>query len=176
MGKAFAKKLRGFDVEVLCYDIKPKVGDENCRQVSLEELKEKADILSLHTPQTDLTLNMINSEFIDGFNKPFWLINTARGKSVVTEDLVKALESGKILGAGLDVLEYEKSSFENLFKTEEPKFRWMRKGKKINLPDAFQYLINADNVLLTPHVAGWTIESNIKLAQTIVDKIKAKFC
>ena len=176
MGKAFAKKLRGFDVEVICHDIKPNVGDENCRQVSLEELKEKADILSLHTPQTDLTINMINSEFIDGFNKPFWLINTARGKSVVTEDLVKALESGKILGAGLDVLEYEKSSFENLFKTEEPKFRWMRKGKKINLPDAFQYLINADNVLLTPHVAGWTIESNIKLAQTIVDKIKAKFC
>jgi D-3-phosphoglycerate dehydrogenase len=176
MGKAFAKKLRGFDVEVLCYDIKDNVGDENCKQVSLEELQEKADVLSLHTPQTPLTLNMVNSDFINGFKKSFWLINTARGKSVVTKDLVTALDSGKILGAGLDVLEYEKSSFENLFKIEEPKFRWMRKGKKSNLPEAFQYLINADNVILSPHVAGWTVESNIKLAQTIVDKIKAKFC
>ena len=176
MGKAFAKKLRGFDVKVLCYDIKPNVGDENCTQVSLEELQEKAEVLSLHTQQTPLTLNMVDSVFIDNFKKPFWLINTARGKSVVTEDLVVALDSGKILGAGLDVLEYEKSSFEDLFKTDESKFRWMRKGKKSNLPEAFQYLMNADNVILTPHVAGWTIESNVKLAQTIVDKIKAKFC
>jgi D-3-phosphoglycerate dehydrogenase len=182
MGKAFAKKLRGFDVEVLCYDIKANVGDENCDQVTLEELQNKADVLSLHTPQTPLTLNMVNTEFISNFKKPFWLINTARGKSVVTEDLVNALQSGKILGAGLDVLEYEKSSFENLFKTDEAKYRWMRKRKKAGLPssieapEAFQYLINADNVLLTPHVAGWTIESKIKLAQTIVNKIKAKFC
>lgn len=176
MGKAFAKKLRGFEVEVLCYDIKANVGDENCKQVALEVLQDKADVLSLHTPQTDLTINMVNSEFINNFRKPFWLINTARGKSVVTEDLVSALDSGKILGTGLDVLEYEKSSFENLFKVEEPRFRWMRKGKKSHLPEAFEYLINADNVLLTPHVAGWTVESKAKLAQTIVDKIKAKFC
>lgn len=176
MGKAFAKKLRGFEVEVLCYDIKANVGDENCKQVALEVLQDKADVLSLHTPQTDLTINMVNSEFINNFRKPFWLINTARGKSVVTKDLVSALDSGKILGAGLDVLEYEKSSFENLFKIEEPRFRWMRKEKKSHLPEAFEYLINADNVLLTPHVAGWTVESKAKLAQTIVDKIKAKFC
>ena len=176
MGKAFAKKLKGFDVEVLCYDIKANVGDENCKQVSLEELQEKTDVLSLHTPQTPLTINMVDTAFLNKFKKPIWLINTARGKSVVTEDLVHALESGKVLGAGLDVLEYEKASFENLFKVEEPKFRWMRKGKKSNLPEAFQYLINADNVLLSPHVAGWTEESKIKLAQTIVDKIKAKFC
>ncbi|WP_298493122.1 2-hydroxyacid dehydrogenase [uncultured Algibacter sp.] len=162
MGKAFAKKLRGFDVEVLCYDIKNNVGDANAKQVSLTELQEKADILSLHTPQTPLTLNMINATFINQFKKPFWFFNTARGKSVVTKDLVQALKSGKILGAGLDVLEYEKTSFENLFST--------------NMPDAFQYLINAENVLLSPHVAGWTIESKEKLAQTIVDKIKAKFC
>jgi len=163
MGKAFAKKLKGFDIEVLCYDIKPNVGDENCTQVSLEELQDKADVLSLHTPQTSLTINMVDAEFINAFTKPFWLINTARGKSVVTEDLVSALKSGKILGAGLDVLEYEKSSFEDLFTSE-------------NLPPAFQYLINAENVLLSPHVAGWTIESKMKLAQTIADKIKAKFC
>ena len=163
MGKAFAKKLRGFDVTVLCYDIKPNVGDENATQVSLETLQCNADVLSLHTPQTPLTVNMVNSEFISDFKKPFWLINTARGKSVVTEDLVSALKTGKILGAGLDVLEYEKSSFENLFASN-------------HMPEAFKYLITAENVLLTPHVAGWTVESNIKLAQTILDKIKAKFC
>jgi D-3-phosphoglycerate dehydrogenase len=163
MGKAFAKKLKGFNVEVLCYDIKPNVEDENAKQVSLHELQEKADVLSLHTPQTPLTVNMVNSEFINSFKKSFWLINTARGKSVVTKDLVEALRSGKILGAGLDVLEYEKSSFENLFTSD-------------NLPKAFEYLVEAENVLLTPHIAGWTIESNIKLSQTIVDKIKAKFC
>jgi len=162
MGKAFAKKLRGFDVEVLCYDIKPNVGDDNCKQVSLETLQKNADVLSLHTPQTPLTLNMVNADFINGFQKPFWLINTARGKSVVTTDLVSALKSGKILGAGLDVLEYEKASFESLFSSD--------------MPEAFQYIIQAENVLLTPHVAGWTVESKEKLAQTIVDKIKARFC
>ncbi|MEC3905950.1 2-hydroxyacid dehydrogenase [Tamlana sp. 2201CG12-4] len=162
MGKAFAKKLRGFDVEVVCYDIKDHVGDANARQVSLVEFQQKADVVSLHTPQTPLTLNMINTAFINQFSKPFWLINTARGKSVVTQDLVLALKSGKILGAGLDVLEYEKASFETLFSSK--------------LPDAFQYLIHADNVLLSPHIAGWTVESKEKLAQTIVDKIKAKFC
>ncbi len=100
MGKSFAKKLRGFDVEVLCYDIKPNVGDENCTQVSLQELQETSDVLSLHTPKTELTKNMINSAFINSFKKPFWLINTARGTSVNTKDLVAALKSGKILGAG----------------------------------------------------------------------------
>ena len=162
MGKSFARKLRGFHVEVLCYDIKPSVGDENCKQVSLNALQEKADVLSLHTPQTALTEKMINTTFINGFKKNFWLINTARGKSVVTKDLVLALKSGKILGAGLDVLEYEKSSFENLF-------------SKNQMPNAFQYLITAENVLLSPHIGGWTQESKEKLAQTIVAKIKAKF-
>jgi D-3-phosphoglycerate dehydrogenase len=162
MGKAFAKKLHGFDVSVICYDIKPNVGDENCEQVSLEELQSKADVVSLHTPQTPLTLGMVNTKFINQFKNPFWFLNTARGKSVVTKDLVEALKSGKILGAGLDVLEYEKASFEQLFSSE--------------LPEAFKYLIQAENILLTPHIAGWTVESKEKLAQTIVDKIKAKFC
>ena len=162
MGKSFAKKLKGFDVEVLCYDIAKNVGDENCRQVSLQELQEKATILSLLTPQTSLTKNMINTDFINQFQHHFWLLNTARGSALVTKDLVNALQSGKILGAGLDVLEYEKSSFENFFSEDL-------------LPEDFRYLIEAENVLLTPHVAGWTIESHEKLAQTIVDKIKNVF-
>lgn len=161
MGKAFAKKLRGFDITVLCYDIKENVGDDNARQVPLKELQQKADVLSLHTPQTPLTLNMVNTQFIDQFKKPFWFLNTARGKSAVIKDLVMALKSGKILGAGLDVLEYEKSSFEALFTSQ--------------IPEAFQYLMDANNVILTPHVAGWTVESKEKLAQTIVDKIKQRF-
>jgi len=162
MGKSFAKKLRGFEVEVLCYDILPNVGDENAQQVSLQELQQKADVLSLHIPWTPETDKMININFINSFTKPFWFINTSRGKNVVTDDLVAALQSGKILGAGLDVLEYEKLSFENLFID----------SKK---PKAFEYLLQAENVLLTPHIAGWTFESHQKLAQTIVDKIKKLF-
>lgn len=161
MGKAFAKKLRGFDVDVIFYDILDGIDDENATQVSLQELQQRVDVLSLHTPQTKLTTEMVNASFIDQFQKPFWLINTARGKSVVTKDLVSSLKSGKLLGAGLDVLEYEKSSFENLFTN--------------SLPEEFQYLTQAENVILSPHVAGWTIESKEKLAQTIVDKIKLKF-
>ena len=161
MGKAFAKKLAGFDVEVICYDILGGVGDKNARQVGIMELRQRADVISLHTPQTPMTMGMINSEFINGFYKPIWFLNTARGKSVVTQDLVTALKSGKILGAGLDVLEYEKSSFEQLFTKD--------------MPAAFEYLIKAENVLLSPHVAGWTVESKEKLAQTIVDKIKKQF-
>jgi D-3-phosphoglycerate dehydrogenase len=162
MGKSFAKKLRGFNVEVLCYDLKPNVSDDCCKQVSLREFQQKVDVLSLHTPQTELTRNMVNTNFIESFKKNFWLLNTARGTSVVTKDLVIALKSGKILGAGLDVLEYEKASFENLFTNDK-------------IPKAFQYLINSNNVLLSPHVAGWTIESKEKLAQTIVDKIKKNY-
>jgi len=175
MGKAFAKKLRGFDVEVLCYDIKDNVGDENAKQVSLATFQEKVDVVSLHTPQTHLTLNMISTAFINQIKKSFWLINTARGKSVVTADLVSALKSGKILGAGLDVLEYEKASFENLFKSDITSSGEVS-GSGEEMPKAFRYLINSEKVLLSPHVAGWTIESKEKLAQTIVDKIKAKFC
>lgn len=162
MGKAFAKKLRGFDVQVLCYDIKSGVGDENARQVSLEEFQEKVEVVSLHTPWTPQTNKMINSDFINGFIKPFWFINTARGKSVVTKDLVSALIEGKILGAGLDVLEYEKSSFENLF-TEN------------HVPEPLQELMFLENVIFSPHVAGWTVESHQKLATTIAGKIIERF-
>lgn len=162
MGKAFAKKLRGFEVEVLCYDIKPGVGDENARQVELQEFQDKVEVLSLHTPWTPKTNKMIDAAFIQNFKNPFWFINTARGNSVVTSDLVTALISGKVLGAGLDVLEYEKASFESLFSQKE-------------VPQALQELMFLENVIFTPHVAGWTQESHKKLATTIVDKILAKF-
>lgn len=163
MGKAFAKKLKGFDVEVICYDIVGGVGDENARQVGIMEFKQRSEVVSLHVPQTPSTISMINTDFLKDFKNPLWLINTARGKCVVTEDLVVAMKEGKVLGAGLDVLEYEKKSFEDMLGGSE-------------LPEAFTYLIKANNVLLTPHVAGWTVESKIKLAQTVVDKIKEKFC
>lgn len=158
MGKSFAKKLRGFDVKVLCYDIQDNVGDENAQQVSLQELQERSDVLSLHIPWTPETDKLVNTNFINAFSKSFWFINTSRGNNVVTADLVEALKNGKIIGAGLDVLEYEKLSFENLFIDSEK-------------PEAFEYLLQAENVLLTPHIAGWTFESHEKLAQTIVDKI-----
>jgi D-3-phosphoglycerate dehydrogenase len=157
MGKSFAKKLKGFEVDVLCYDILPNVADSNAKQVSLQEIQQKTDVLSLHIPWTPETDKMVDTSFINQFSKPFWFINTARGKSVVTSDLVSALQTGKILGAGLDVLEYEKLSFETLFEGEKP--------------EAFEYLLNAKNVLLSPHIAGWTIESKEKLAQVIVNKI-----
>lgn len=160
MGKAFAKKLRGFDVEVLCYDIQDNVGDENAKQVSLQELQEKTDVLSLHIPWTPETDKMVDAKFINAFKKPIWIINTSRGKNIVTADLVAAMESGKVLGAGLDVLEYEKLSFETLFQDK-------------NTPEAFQYLLDGRKVILTPHIAGWTFESHERLAQVIVDKIKA---
>lgn len=160
MGKSFAKKLKGFDVkEVLFYDIQEAIADENARQVSLVEIQQKADVLSLHTPWTPLTDKMVNADFIQKFAKPFWLINTARGRSLVTIDLVNALKNQKILGAGLDVLEYEKLSFEKIDTKD--------------IPEDLQYLFKADNVLLTPHIAGWTYESHQKLAQVIADKIIA---
>jgi len=159
MGNAFAKKLRGFDVEVLCYDILENIGNANARQVSLAEFQQKVDVLSLHIPWTPQTDKMVNADFINSFAKSIWIINTSRGKNIVTADLVAAMKAKKVLGAGLDVLEYEKLSFETLFQDK-------------NTPEAFQYLLEAKNVLLTPHIAGWTFESHERLAQVIVDKIK----
>lgn len=161
MGKAFAKKLRGFDCEVLCFDIKNEVGDENAKQVGLDEFQKRVDVVSLHTPWTKLTHQLINADFIKQFSKPFWLINTARGKSVVTRDLVTAIKQGAILGAGLDVLEFEKSSFESLFEHD--------------LPLELSELLMMDQVVLSPHIAGWTVESKKKLAQVIVNKIIDNF-
>ena len=159
MGKSFSKKLSGFEVNVLCYDLLPNVGDENAQQLALEDIQEKCQVISLHTPETPLTQNIIDAAFIDKMKKPFWLLNTARGSAVAPEALVEGLKTGKILGAGLDVLAYESKSFSTVFKNGE-------------LPDALAYLIAAKNVILSPHVAGWTVESHLLLATTILEKIK----
>ena len=157
MGKSFANKLKGFNCNVICYDIKKNLGDLNSRQVSLNELKNKSEIISLHIPLSVSTKKMINRDFISQIKNPFWLINTARGNIIETDDLVEALKSKKILGAALDVLEYESSSFESIFK------------KNI---ESLDYLIKAKNVILSPHIAGWTYESHKKLAQIILNKVK----
>ena len=157
MGKAVAKRLSGFGCKTIFYDIKPNLSDEFATQVSLQELQENADILSLHTPLTEDTLYMIDEEFISKMKKNFYFINTARGKNLKTSALANALKSGKIKGACLDVLEYEKTSFENLETKNED----------------LEYLLNSEKAIITPHIAGWTHESKIKLAQVIVDKILA---
>ena len=159
MGKATAKRLSGFGVEVIFHDILPNLSDEFATQVSLEELQKRADILSLHIPLTEQTHYLIDEEFISKMEKNFYFINTARGKNLKTKALVQAIESGKALGACLDVLEYEKSSFENL-ETENQDLK---------------YLLDSEKVIVTPHIGGWTHQSKEKLAQVIVDKILADF-
>ncbi|SHK32735.1 2-hydroxyacid dehydrogenase [Epilithonimonas mollis] len=159
MGKATARRLSGFGVEVIFHDILPNLSDEFATQVSLEELQKRADILSLHIPLTDKTNYLIDETFISKMEKNFYFVNTARGKNLKTKALVQAIESGKILGVCLDVLEYEKSSFENL-ETENQDLK---------------YLLDSEKVIVTPHIAGWTHQSKEKLAQVIVDKILNNF-
>lgn len=162
MGGAFAKRLKGFDANIIAYDkYKSNFTDKYVKEVSLEELQEKSDILSIHTPLTEETKYIINDEFIKKFSKPFYFINTARGKVTNTEDLVKNMKSGKVLGVCLDVMEYEKASFESF--------------ESNVLPEPFKYLINSDRAVLSPHIAGWTVESNKKLATVLVEKISKEF-
>ena len=167
MGKATAKKLSGFGVEVIFYDILPNLEDEFAKQVSLEELQERADILSLHIPLDASTKYLVDENFISKMKKNFYLVNTARGKNVKTSALVDALKSGKVKAAALDVLEYEKSSFENLDTSTSLSTR--------NKED-LQFLLESNQVIVTPHIAGWTHQSKEKLAQFIVDKIVQQFC
>jgi len=166
MGKATAKRLSGFGIKVIFYDIKDNLSDEFATQVSLDEIQKSADILSLHIPLTDETYYMIDENFIAKMQKNFYFVNTARGKNLKTKALVEALKSGKVLGACLDVLEYEKSSFENLDTSTSL-------STKEN--QDLKYLLDSDKVIVTPHIAGWTLQSKEKLAQVIVDKILTNF-
>ena len=157
-GKSFAKKISSFNCKVFFYDIDEKIKSKYAKKSSLDFLYKNADIVSLHLPHTINNIDLFNKEFIQKFDKPFWLINTSRGKIVNTPDLVDALDEKKILGAGLDVIDIESSSFNNI-------------EKELNL--YFNELINLKNVIITPHIAGWTFESNVKLSQIIIDKIKS---
>ncbi len=158
MGSAFAQCISGFGAKVLAYD-KYKTGFSSTlvQESNLDNLFEQCDILSLHVPLTQETHYMVDDAFLQKFKKPLFLINTARGQVVKTLDLVKNLQQGKVLGAGLDVLEYESFSFESMNLQQ--------------IPADFDYLLHADNVILTPHIAGWTVESKYKLSKVLVDKI-----
>ena len=157
-GSAFAEVLKGFNVKILAYD---KYLTNYPQESSMENINKEADIISLHVPLTDETTYLVDDNFINRFVKNFYLINTARGKCVNTKNLVKALENKKIKGACLDVLEYEKTSFENL--------------SKDGLTSDMQYLMNAKNTILSPHVAGWTVESNVKIAEVLLNKFTSDF-
>jgi D-3-phosphoglycerate dehydrogenase / 2-oxoglutarate reductase len=159
-GSAFARLLLGFDAKVLAYDkYKTGFGNANVVESTMEQIFAEADVLSLHVPLTDETTWLVDRHYIDRFNKNFSLINTSRGKVVKTEHLVAALESGKVRGACLDVIEYEQSSFEALQANQ--------------IPNSLKQLIAMENVVLSPHIAGWTYESNIKMAKVLAEKIKA---
>ena len=156
-GKSFARKLIGLGVKIIYHDLKNIEKDDDTVQVTLGEIKEHSDVISLHVSMTEESKGLIDTDFINSCKKPFWLINTSRGNCIITKDLVEGLKSGKILGAGLDVLEYEKKSFEKL---------------SISNNENLNYLKNSKNVIITPHIAGWTFESKIKLAEVAVKKIK----
>lgn len=159
-GKAFAQRLSGFGMTILAHDkYKSNFTDACAKEASLDELFKQCDIVSLHLPLTPETLYYANTDFFSKFSKPVYVVNTSRGKILNTESLVKYLESGKVKGACLDVLEYESTSFEAL--------------EKANLPEPFQYLIGSEKVMLSPHIAGWTLESNEKIARVLGGKIIA---
>ncbi|MDB0043105.1 hydroxyacid dehydrogenase [Flavobacteriaceae bacterium] len=158
-GKSFAKKLNGFDVNTIFYDIKKIKKDNYANPVSLNYLKDNSDIISLHVSMTEESIGLINKNFIESCAKPFWLINTSRGSCIIINDLVKGLKDGKILGAGLDVIAFEKKSFEKLTVNE-------------NDQSNLNCLNNSNNVILTPHIAGWTQESKIGLVKIALEKIK----
>ena len=157
-GKSFAKKLSGFNVEILCNDIVKNKGDKYSKQVSLDLIKSNCDVISLHTDLNKSSRYLINKSFIDDCEKSFYLINTSRGQCVKNSDLVDGIKSGKILGACLDVIENESNSFEKL-------------KDDVNL----DFLKKSDKVILTPHIAGWTLESKMKLSETVLEKIKYLF-
>ncbi|GMQ28356.1 NAD(P)-dependent oxidoreductase [Algoriphagus confluentis] len=159
MGKSFAKRLQGFDVRVLAYD-KYKKGFQTdlIEEVSWQELKKEADVLSIHVPLTIETHGFFTMEELKGFSKPFWLINTARGEVISFSTLNHALDQGILKGAVLDVLENEK------FK----KFSPVQQAE-------FNQLAQRENVIFSPHVAGWSFESYEKINRVLVKQIRKEF-
>ncbi len=163
MGSAMAEKLAGFGVNVLAYDkYKKDFGTAHVKEVSMPEIFEQADVLSLHVPLTKETTHMVNDAYLARFAKPIILINTARGMVVNTQHLVDAMQADKVTGVCLDVLEYESTSFENAIDTSA-------------LPAPLQYLLQSDHAVLSPHIAGWTYESDRKIAEALAAKLLAIF-
>jgi D-3-phosphoglycerate dehydrogenase len=164
MGGAFAQRLQGFECKIIAYDKYKPAGyaPSYVEEVSLEELQEQADIVSLHVPLTDETHYMVDEVFIERMHRPFYLINTSRGAVVKTVDLAAAIEQGKVLGAALDVIEYENMSKDGIDIQSQPA--------------DFRYLLSSPHTVLTPHIAGWTVESKYKLAAVLADKIIETLC
>ncbi|HTX87488.1 MAG TPA: NAD(P)-dependent oxidoreductase [Bacteroidales bacterium] len=161
MGSAFAARLNGFGVRVISYDkYKQHYSDGNTEETTLPEIFRRSDVVSLHVPLTEETRYLADERFFGKFEKNIWLLNTSRGPVVQTRDLVKALQTGKVLGAALDVLEYEDTSFESLSGSE---------------PEELRFLKQAPNVILTPHIAGSSSESPFKMATVLVKKILEAF-
>ena len=160
MGRAFAQRLSGFGVEVLAHDkYLSNFSDNFASEVTLETLQKRADVISLHLPQSPETIHYINEAFIENCEKPFYLVNTARGKSVDTAAVLDAIDDGKVKGACLDVLEFESSSFEEMNQSNE----------------VFKKLVSSEKVLLSPHIAGWTHEAKYKLGHYLAEKIIEAF-
>ena len=155
-GKQFARKLAGFDVKVLCHDILHDVGDAYAKQVPLKTIHDQADVVSIHLPLNERTQQYVNHVFIENMKKSFWLINTARGNQVVIEHLVNGLKANKVKGACLDVLDIETAAFD----------------LNIEQTDDWQFLTASNRVILSPHVAGWTTQSHLRLSEVILFKIK----
>lgn len=161
MGSAFSQRLKGFDVQVLAFDKYITIDSSLAyvRQTSLEELYMHCDVVSLHLPLTTETHYFADEKFFSSFKKSIWFLNTARGKNTDTSALVKAIKNGKVKGAALDVLEYETISFEDI--------------DKASIPAPLEYLLKSEQVVLSPHIAGWTYESLEKIARTLAEKILA---
>lgn len=158
MGSAFAERLIGFGVNVIAYDkYKHAYSNQFVKESTMEDLFNQVDILSVHLPYNKETHYLLNDSLINSFKKDIYIINTSRGKILKTADLVSNMKKGKVKGAALDVIEFEDLTFE--------------KFDSNALPEPLQYLLNADNVILTPHVAGWSEESNYKLAEVLGEKI-----
>lgn len=159
MGQAFARRLSGFNVRVLAYDkYKTGYGDAFAEAADLQDIFARADILSIHIPYSPDNHHFVNDDFLNRFEKPIWLVNTARGTVLSTVDLIKHLHAGKVRGAALDVIEYEEMSFNSL--------------NLQNLPEPFHLLLQMDNVILSPHIAGWSIESHLGHAKVLANKIR----
>lgn len=161
-GTAFANKLKGLDVSVMAYDkYKKGFGNDFVTETDLGGIQDNADVVSLHIPENEETHYFVDALFLNAFKKPIYLINLSRGKVVNTSALNKAIESKKVIGACLDVLEYEKTDFESI----------IEKDMDADLYD----LLHSEKVILSPHIGGWTIESYFKLSDVLADKILNQF-